>query len=342
MTLGATVAVAISGGVDSAVAAAILKDRYNVIGVSMQLYGEGRVNGARQVCNALDIPLHVVAVEDRFQAEVIDHFVGEYRRGRTPNPCVVCNRRIKFGLLLEEVARMGVSHLATGHYARIDASQGGYRLLKGVDRDKDQSYFLYRLGQTELKHALFPLGEYTKGEARRMAAERGLPTSGQRESQEVCFIPDGSYHSFLAARVPPLPGSVVDTDGNVVGRHEGIARYTIGQRHGLGVASGERCYVVSIDAESNTVVVGPDAALWSDSLLASGVSFVSGEAPQDELEIGARIRYRAPESRALLSRRGELWQVRFQRPQRAIAPGQAVVFYRGEEVLGGGTIESME
>jgi len=332
------VAVAISGGVDSSVAAALLQGKYDVFGVTMQLGSDQTVEDAGAVCQKLDIPLHVIDLEQQFQAEVIDGFCEEYRRGRTPNPCVACNRRIKFGLLLEEVKNLGATCLATGHYARIEQADDRYRLLQAADRQKDQSYFLYCLGQEELRCSLFPLSDYTKDEVRRMAADLGLPTSSARESQEICFIPDNDYRRFLQACLPPLPGDIVDTGGATLGRHDGISGYTIGQRHGLGIASGERRYVVSIDAEKNVVVVGPEQALWSDRLLAADVRFVSGAAPQGEIAVSAKIRYRAAEAPAVLSRRGDLWQVRFSRPQRAMAPGQSVVFYRGEEVLGGGII----
>jgi len=344
--MGERVAVAVSGGVDSSLAAALLKERHEVIGITMRLWGEERVDDARQVCYSLGIPFHVFDFTPQFQANVIDYFCEEYRLGRTPNPCIICNRKIKFGLLLKEALKLGAAYLATGHYARIDASPENpesYRLLKAIDQSKDQSYFLCGVGQEALNHLLLPLGEYRKDEVRRMAAERGLPTSGKRESQEVCFIPNGNYRSFLTQRLPPNPGEILDLNDRVVGRHQGIARYTIGQRQGLGIASGKPSYVIRIDGRANTIVVGPEEALWSDTLLASGVSFVSGEAPQGDIEVSAKIRSRSPEAKGVLSPRGELYEkfeLRFYEPQRAIAPGQAVVFYRGEEVLGGGTIEN--
>jgi len=335
------VAVAISGGVDSSVAAALLKERCDVFGVTMQLGSDETVEAAGAVCQKLDIPLHVIDLERQFQAEVIDDFCAEYRRGRTPNPCIACNRHIKFGLLLEEAKRLGATYLATGHYARIERDADRYRLLQAADRHKDQSYFLYCLGQEELRCSLFPLSDYTKGEVRRMATELGLPTSSARESQEICFIPDNDYRRFLQACLPPVPGDIVDTAGATLGRHDGVSGYTIGQRHGLGIASGERRYVVRIDANENIVIVGPEQALWNDRLLAADVRFVSGAAPQSEIAVGARIRSKSPEAEGVLSQHGELWEVRFDRPQRAIAPGQSVVFYRGDEVLGGGIIEGV-
>ncbi|MBA7597950.1 tRNA-specific 2-thiouridylase MnmA [subsurface metagenome] len=230
--------------------------------------------------------------------------------------------------------------MATGHYARIDRSRGRYRLLKGIDRAKDQSYFLYTVGQAQLKHLLFPLGEYCKDEVRHMAAERGLHTYDKDESQEVCFIPDGNYGSFLVQRLPPALGEIVDLEGKVLGRHQGIALYTIGQRRGLGIASMEPLYVLRIDAPTNTLVVGLEDELFSDTLVASRVNFILGEVSRGDIEVGAKIRYRSAEARAVLSPQGERCELRFYEPQRAITPGQAVVFYHGDEVLGGGIIES--
>ncbi len=348
--MGSRVAVAMSGGVDSSLAAALLKERYEVIGITMQLWraqraerAEEGVGIAKEVCQSLGIPFHVFDLATQFQAHVVDYFCEEYHRGRTPNPCVICNRKIKFGLLLKEALKLGAAYLATGHYARIDASPENpesYRLLKAIDQSKDQSYFLYGLGQEALKRLLFPLGEYRKDEVRRMAVKRRLPTSDKEESQEVCFIPNGNYRSFLTQHLPTTPGEIIDLNGRVVGRHQGIARYTIGQRQGLGIASGERLYVIRIDGQANTLVVGPEEELWSDTLLASGVSFVSGEAPQEDIEVSAKIRSQSPEAKGVLSPRGEFFEFRFYEPQRAIAPGQTVVFYRVEEVLGGGVIES--
>ena len=338
--MGNRVAVALSGGVDSSVAAALLKDGYDIFGVTMQLSGNESVNDACRVCRQLDIPCHVFNFESRFETEVVDYFIDEYSRGRTPNPCVVCNRKIKFGLLLDEAEKLGAEYLATGHYARVDKMGDRHRLLKAADRRKDQSYFLYHLGQEELEHIMFPLGNYRKEEVRHIAAELGLPAVSQRESQEVCFIPGDDYRGFLKHYIPPAPGDIVDTDGKVIGKHRGISRYTIGQRQKLGIASGERLFVINIDAESNTVTVGPEEALYSRGLLASDVSFVSGKPSQGKIEVSAKIRSRSPEVTATLEQRGDLWELRFAQPQKSVAPGQSVVFYRGDEVLGGGIIDS--
>ena len=294
---------------------------------------------ARRVCEFLGIPFYTLDLEPEFRRYVVDYFCKEYSHGRTPNPCLACNARIKFGLLLKKAQASGADYLSTGHYARIDHSQGRYRLLKGIDQAKDQSYFLYNLGQAELKYLLLPLGAYHKDEVRRMAAARRLPIHERGESQDVCFIPNGDYARFLTQRLHPEPGEIADLEGKVMGTHQGIASYTIGQRQGLGIASAEPLYVLRIDAGTNTLVVGPEAELFSDTLWASNVNFISGAPPPGEIEVEAKIRYRSTEAEAVLSPRGELFQLRFHQPQRAIAPGQAVVFYHRDEVLGGGIIE---
>ena len=351
--MSSRVFVALSGGVDSSLAAALLTEAgYDVIGITLGLWAEQgpeprrriccsleRADDARRVCHSLGIPFYVLNFEPEFEKHVIDYFCQEYSHGRTPNPCLVCNEKIKFEFLLKRALTLGADYLATGHYARTDLCQGRYRLLKGIDPAKDQSYFLYTLGQAELKHLLFPLGKYRKDEVRHMAAAKGLHTYDKDESQEICFIPNGNYASFLIQRLPPAPGPIVDVDGRMLGRHQGIASYTIGQRRGLGIASSEPLYVLRIDAQTNTLVVGPEAELFSDTLWASKVNFTSGRPPPGDIEVGAKIRYRSTEAEAVLSPQGELFQLRFHQPQRAIAPGQAVVFYHGDEVLGGGIIE---
>ncbi len=359
------VAVAMSGGVDSAVAALLLVQQgYDVLGLMMRLWaeedndtsGQGSqranrccppqgVEDARRVAQLLDIPFYLLNYEREFKAAVVDPFVGEYAAGRTPNPCLACNRHIKFGLLLERARSLGADLLATGHYARIAQGEGRYRLLyrllKSADRRKDQSYVLYMLGQRELGQLLFPLGDLTKAEVRGRAAQAGLPVGEKPESQEICFVGDEGYHPFLSRQAPASvrPGPIVDAAGRVLGQHQGLAFYTVGQRHGLGLATGEPLYVLRLDPAHNTLAVGPEEALGQQELLAGQVSFVAGYAPPVS-RVTAKVRYKAPEAPGTLLPLDE-GRVRlvFDQPQRAITPGQAAVFYQGEEVLGGGIIE---
>jgi len=354
-----------SGGVDSAVAALLLVQQgYDVLGLMMRLWAEEEgdtdgqglranrcctpqgVEDARRVAQLLDIPFYLLNYEREFKAAVVDPFVGEYAAGRTPNPCLACNRHIKFGLLLERARSLGADLLATGHYARIVQGEGRYRLLKSADRRKDQSYVLYMLGQRELGQVLFPLGELTKDEVRARAAQAGLPVGEKPESQEICFVGDEGYHPFLSRQAPATvrPGPIVDATGRVLGQHQGLAFYTVGQRHGLGLASSGHTdvkgplYVLRLDPVRNALVVGPEEALGQQELIAGQVSFVAGYAPPVS-GVTAKVRYKAPEAPGTLLPLDE-GRVRlvFDQPQRAITPGQAVVFYQGEEVLGGGII----
>jgi tRNA-specific 2-thiouridylase len=335
------VVVAMSGGVDSSLAAARLKEAgYDVSGVYMQLWADHNISDLDHTCQLLDIPLHKLNLETEFKSLVIDYFCREYSLGRTPNPCTTCNQHIKFGLLLDRVLEMGADYLATGHYARIEHSPEGYSLLKAADTTKDQSYFLYTLGQRELQHLLLPLGNLRKAEARRLAAERGLPTSSRHDSQDVCFIPDNDYRSFITQYIPIKSGDIVDTEGKVLGKHNGLAQYTIGQRQGLGLASNERLYVLRSDVVNNRLVVGTRDQLLSDRLLATNLSWVSGKAPQQPTNVTAKIRYKSPQAAAKLHIRDGRAEVQFLQPQRAITPGQAVVFYQGDTLLGGGIIEN--
>lgn len=348
-----TVVIAMSGGVDSSVAALLLVERgYDVSGVTMRLWTEpearqaeddGPVESARRVCDALGIPFQAIDYRADFKAEVVDYFAEAYSRGTTPNPCVVCNRRIKFGLLLAHVVAQGASFMATGHYVRSEWREDRYHLLKGRDAKKDQSYFLYRLTQNELAHLLFPLGEYSKDEVRQIAARRGLPVAERAESQETCFISDNDYRRFLKAYRPESirPGPIVDRQGRVLGEHKGLPFYTIGQRSGLGIAAPHPLFVLDIAPEQNTLVVGAESELGQSELIAAEVSYVSGEPPQGPLPVTAKIRYQAKYAEAILTPLDrDSVRVSFRAPLRDITPGQSVVFYDGEEVLGGGVIMS--
>ncbi len=346
------VAVAMSGGVDSSLAAALLKEAgYEVIGVTMQIWpsdeqarfggccGLEAIEDAKKVAYKLGIPHYVINFRDIFAQKVITDFCLEYSLGRTPNPCIRCNQYIKFDALLKKAKELDYSFIATGHYARIEQASNGYHLLKAVDLTKDQSYFLYTLGQSELQHLLLPIGNLRKAKVRRLATEMELPTATRRESQDICFIPDNDYRSFIARHIPPKSGDIVDANGKVLGRHSGLAQYTVGQRQGLGFASNKRLYVLRLDAANNRLMVGTRDQLLSNRLFASKLSWVSGKAPREPINITAKIRYRSPEATAKLNLNDGVAEVSFQQPQCAIAPGQAIVFYQGNAVLGGGMIK---
>lgn len=350
------VVVAMSGGVDSSVAALLLAEAgYEVIGMMLRLWSEPAENGlsnrcctpqsvddARRVASLLNIPFYIVNAEDEFKLTVVDYFVDEYARGRTPNPCVVCNRRVRFKLLLERARTLGAGHLATGHYARVSTEGGRCHLLKGVDPNKDQSYVLHVLGQQQLAHVLFPLGELTKPQVRALARARGLPIADKAESQDICFLAGDDYPAFVAAnaRVPVLPGPICDESGQVLGQHRGLAYYTVGQRHGLGLATGMPVYVTRIDAEHNTIVVGAIEGLLHRQLTVSNVTYVADEVPSAPFQCQVRLRYKAREAQALVTPlHGGAASVDFDEPQRPVSPGQAAVFYCADEVLGGGIID---
>ena len=351
------VLVAMSGGVDSSVAAALLRDRgYEVIGATMQIWPAGEeengggccslsaVEDARRVAARLGIPYYVLNLREAFAQEVIEPFVAAYLRGLTPNPCLACNTRIKFGALLAKARAIGAARVATGHYARVDfdPARGRFILCRGLDPRKDQSYVLYGLSQEQLAASLFPLGVLRKEEVRALARRYGLPVAEKGESQEICFIRDDDYAGFIRAYPGRefTPGPIVDRAGRVLGRHRGLARYTIGQRKGLGIASPHPLYVIELRPAANEVVVGREEELYSSALFAEEVNWIGFGPPLPPgLRVEAKIRYTAAPAAALVEPQGEdRALVRFDYPQRAIAPGQAVVFYRDDEVLGGGTI----
>ena len=340
------VAVALSGGVDSSAAALLLKeDAYEVIGIHMRLrespHFAYQAHRAENICRILGIPYHQVDLQKEFEAFVVDYFCQEYQRGRTPNPCVACNRHIKFGLLLDKALSLGADYLATGHYARVEHSRDGHRLLKAADTMRDQSYFLYTLTQEKLGLVMFPLGEHSRDEVKRMAKQAKLPTA-TKSSQDICFISRKNYGVFLSQRFPTLPGDIVDTGGRKLGQHRGIAFCTIGQRHGLGLASGQPLYVVRIEPEHNRIVLGQEKELYSRKLTAQKLNWISGKSPREPITARARIRYKSEEAEAVLSFRNDSVDVHFAQPQKAVTPGQAIVFYKDGELLGGGTISNVK
>jgi len=337
------VAVALSGGVDSSVAALLLKQTgYEVLGIYMRLRdstgSEHQAYQAESICSTLNIPFHVIDLEMEFEHYVVDYFCQEYKQGRTPNPCIACNQHIKFGLLLDKTLSLGADYLATGHYAKIEHSNNGYYLLKATDASKDQSYFLYTLNQEKLEHILFPLGNYTKGEVLQIAKRGGLPMA-TRSSQDICFVSQKNYRSFLKQRFLTLPGDIVDTEGRILGHHQGIAFYTVGQRHGLGLASGKPLYVTKIEPEHNRIMLGSEKELYSQKVTARSLTWVC-EPPSEPIAITAKIRYKSREAAATLFPKANYADIWFSQPQRAVAPGQAIVFYKGNEVLGGGIISN--
>ncbi|RKY81363.1 tRNA 2-thiouridine(34) synthase MnmA [candidate division KSB1 bacterium] len=341
------VAVAMSGGVDSSVAAAFLKNKgFNVFGVTLTLgYDNSKdVSDARSVAKMLDIPHHVISLEKAFDKNVISYFIQEYHRGKTPNPCAVCNPTIKFGLLLDKVIEMGAELIATGHYAVISysAEKKRYLLKKGVEAGKDQSYFLSRLSQDSLSKTLFPVGTYKKNKIRELAEKFGIHVAEKKESQEVCFIKNESVLEFIKRRSDKKlkPGKIVDTKGNILAEHEGIENFTIGQRKGLGIAMGKPVYVIEIHGDTGEIVIGDNPDLYKNKFLCTDPNWISINKPDKALRVEAKIRYmHKPKPATILLKDDQNIIVEFDTPQRAITPGQLAVFYDKKIVVGSAWID---
>jgi len=348
------VLVAMSGGVDSSVASLLLKrNNFDVTGVTMcfgvkegkeasekpKCCGRDAIEDAKRVCRRLDIPHYVMDFSGPLRKHVINKFISEYEKGRTPNPCVECNRYLKFEILLEKARRMGFDFLATGHYAKIEKKGRNFILKRAKDKAKDQAYFLYPIKRDRLKSIMFPLADLTKGEVRQIADEAKLPVARKPESQDICFIPERNYHMFLLERTKKAsPGKIVDRKGVCLGKHRGVSFYTVGQRKGLGISSKNPLYVVSTDAEKNEITVGEKKDLKAKGFMASDVNILVDRLPKTAF---AKIRYAAKEAKCNISMKGKKVKIMFKRPESAITPGQSVVLYNGDTVLGGGVIEGV-
>lgn len=337
---------AMSGGVDSSVTAALLLEAgYTVGGATMKLYAPtaaDNIADARRVCEKLGIPFYTFDFTEPFQTQVIQRFADGYARGLTPNPCVDCNRHLKFGLLLAQARAEGYDAIATGHYARIEYSEayGRWILKKGVLPSKDQSYVLYSMTQDELSHTLFPLGGYTKDTIRTIAEQHGFSNAHKKDSQDICFIPDGDHAAFLCENcgLTAQPGSFLDSRGNVLGQHRGVICYTVGQRRGLGISADRRLYVIDKNAADNTVTVGYEEELLCSAFSVRDVNWIAWDAVREPVHCCVRTRYHGAETPAVLTPEGDIVRAALETPQRAVSPGQAAVFYDGDVVLGGGTI----
>ena len=350
MTNKRTIAVAMSGGVDSSVAAGLLVESgESVFGLMLRLWSAGPerpnrccspkdVANARKVAGRLGIPFYVLDAKDEFKSRVVDGFIRGYTAGLTPNPCLRCNRDVRWGLLLERATKLGATHLATGHYARLRRTNGYYRLFRARDRRKDQSYVLSVLGQKQLTQTLLPLGQLEKERVREIARDLGFVTADRPESQDLCFLGGDDYRSFLAEHLEPSPGAIVDNQGNPLATHAGLANFTIGQRKGIGISGLEPLYVIDKDVENNTLIVGPKAALGRTHFAIREVNWVQGTPPAADAPLMVQVRYRAPAVPARLEYFQDRVEVVVDEPVINIAPGQAAVFYHGDECLGGGII----
>lgn len=348
-----------SGGVDSSVAAYLLKEQgYDVIGVTMQIWQEDKeyeereggccslsaVDDARRVANKIGIPFYVLNFRDSFKRNVIDYFIDEYMEGKTPNPCIACNKYLKFDELLKKAQGIGADYIATGHYAKIEEHNGRYILVKSDDDKKDQTYALYNMTQDQLAHTLMPCGEYTKDRIREIAKEIGLDVHNKKDSEEICFIPDNNHGRYISEAMPGKvkEGNFVDKEGNILGKHKGIVYYTIGQRKGLGLAMGRPVFVTDINPLTNEIVVGSEEDIFKTDLVCKDVNFIAFDNLDKPLELKAKIRYSAKPAEATISplENGKV-KVSFKEKQRAITKGQSVVFYLDDLVVGGGVIESL-